>query len=94
MGSIPSQFMVNQQGVFGLSRSWFYLTLWRGTPAEFTEIIDVDIQQANPAQAIIAMADAVEAGVERITAAATDVVDMSVFNTVINTETAVVWYVG
>ena len=93
MGNIPSRFTVNQQGVFGLS-SWFFLTLWRGTPAEFTEEIGAEIQQANPTQTIITMADAAGASIERVTTAVTDIVNMSVFNMDIITETAVVWYVG
>ena len=86
--------MVNRQGVFGLNRSWFHLTLWRGTPAEFTEEIGAEIQQASPAQAIITTAETTGASIERVTTAVTDIVNMSVFNMDIITETAVVWYVG
>lgn len=78
----------------GLGRAWFYLTLWRGTPAEFTDEIDVEIQQADPAQALIAVTNAAEAGIERIAAAAADIVSKDTIGMDIKTETAVVWYVG
>ena len=94
MANTPSLFTVNQQGVFGLGRSWFYLTLWRGTPAEFTTEASTEIQKSTPAQALIAAADAAEASISRITTAVTDIISMDNFNMDITTETAVVWYVG
>lgn len=86
--------MVNRQGVSGLGKSWFYLTLFRGTPPEFTTDADVEIQKASSAQAFIAVANAAEAGINRITTAVTDIISMDNFNMDIITETAVVWYVG
>ena len=86
--------MGNRQGVFGLSRSWFYLTLFRGTPAEFTDNVDAAIQQANPVQAIVAIAEAAEAGIEHMVSVVTDIVSKDTISMDINTETAVIWYVG
>jgi len=80
--------------VSGLGRAWFYLTLWRGTPAEFTDEAIVEIQQADAVQALIAAADAAEAGIERMTAAAADIASKDAFSMDIIKETAVVWYVG
>lgn len=94
MGNTPSRCTVSQQGVFGLNRSWFYLTLWRGTPAEFTDDVTVEIQQAEPVQALVAVANAAEAAIERMTAAATEIASKDAYSMDIITETAVVWYVG
>lgn len=70
------------------------MTLWRGTPAEFTDEIDVEIQQAEPVQALIATADAAEAGIERTTAAVADIASKDAYSMDIIKESAVVWYVG
>lgn len=86
--------MVNRQGVFGLSKAWFYLTLFRGTPPEFTTDADVEIQKTSPAQALIAAADAAEAKINRITTAVADIISMDNFSMDLITETAVIWYVG
>ena len=86
--------MVNQQGVFGLSRSWFYLTLWRGTPAEFTDELDAELQNSSTAQALIAAAEAAETSINRITTAAANLISKEQLDMDIITETAVVWYVG
>lgn len=45
-------------------------------------------------QAIIATADAAEAGIEQTTAAAADIASKEQFDMEIIKETAVVWYVG
>lgn len=94
MENTPSPYTVNRQGVSGLGRAWFYLTLWRGTPAEFTDDFDVEIQQSEPVQALVAVTDAAEAGIERITMAATNLMSEEQFDMDIIKETAVVWYVG
>ena len=78
----------------GLVRAWFYLTLWRGTPAEFTDEIDVEIQRAEPVQALVAIADGAEAGIEQTTAAAADIASKDAYSMDIIKESAVVWYVG
>lgn len=94
MENTPSPYTVNRQGVSGLGRAWFYLTLWRGTPPEFTDDVTVEIQQAESAQSLIAVSDAAEAGIERTTAAAADIASKDAFSMDIIKETAVVWYVG
>lgn len=94
MGITPFPFTANRQGVSGLGKSWFYLTLWRGTPAEFTDEIDVEIQQAEPVQSIIVTADAAGADIERTTAAAVDIASKDAYSMDIIKESAVVWYVG
>lgn len=94
MGNTPSPCTGNQRGVSGLGRAWFYLSLWQGTPAEFTEEINVEIQDADPVNAFITKADTAEVGIERMTAAVADIAKKDAFNMDIITETAVVWYVG
>ena len=55
---------------------------------------DVEIQKSSPAQALIAAADAAEAGINRITAAVTDIISKDNFSMDLITETAVIWHVG
>ncbi len=76
------------------SRSWFYLTLWRGTPPEFTEEFTVDITESDSAFANIITADSVGASVkkESLFDAKIDENFASVTNIV--TKTEVTWYVG
>ena len=74
--------------------SWFYLTLWHGTPPEFTteldtQIGDIDrafanIQTAEAAESHIGTAEEVEAGIRTSEAVGVDVI--------ITTE--VIWSVG
>lgn len=75
-------------------RSWFYLTLWRGTPPEFTtevnaQIGDIDrafanIKTAEAAESHIATTDAIEAGIRTGETVGVDVI----------TVTEVIWRVG
>ena len=94
MESTPFPFTVNQQGVSGLGRAWFYLTLWRGTPAEFTEEINAEIYDVDPVNALIAKADTADVGIERMATAVANIAKKDAFNMDIITETAVVWNVG
>ena len=86
--------MVNRQGVFGLAKSWFYLTLWRGTPPEFTTNLsakvqalngmDSDIQTSQLLNAKVTIADMAEASIGNKTEAEASIV----------MNTGVVWHVG
>lgn len=78
----------------GLSRAWFYLTLWNGTPPEFTEDFDVNIQER----------DAIDANVQTESTADVIIVTCSPFVVDIQSRneadvdvvmsTGVIWYVG
>lgn len=75
-------------------RSWFYLTLWHGTPPEFTtevdaQIGDIDrafanIKTAEAAESHIGTTESVEAGIRTGEAVGADVI----------TITEVIWRVG
>lgn len=75
-------------------RSWFYLTIWRGTPPEFTSEFDAQIGDTDSAFASIKTADTAEshittafsgdAAIQRTDAVGIDII----------TTTEVIWRVG
>ena len=86
-----------------MDRSWFYLTLWRGTPPEFTEYIDREIERVNVLNTFIVDADGVKSNIETTSALYSDItkqgsvnvdiMDRKEVSTDIITVTEVVWYV-
>ena len=77
-----------------MAKAWFYLTLWRGTPPEFTEEVEADIQAVSDAPAVIATASRAESQIETATAATTEIVTGRNAEVEIITRTEVVWLVG
>lgn len=86
--------MGNRQGVFGVSRSWFYLTLWRGTPPEFTTSVDAQIEDASSAVAHIKMEDGMNTDISTTASLSTYIRSRESIGTDIITTTEVVWYVS
>lgn len=77
-----------------MGKSWFYLTLWRGTPPEFTEEVAVNMQAASGVPASIATASWAESQIKTATAVATEIVTGRNAEAEIITRTEVVWLVG
>ena len=77
-----------------MGRSWFYLTLWHGTPPEFTTNIDTQIGNTSSALAYIAREDGMNTNIETAASFSTDIRSREDINTNIITTTEVVWYVN
>lgn len=77
-----------------MGKSWFYLTLWRGTPPEFTEYADAMLDTTGHSNADIKTAEATEQRIERTTSAAALIERIGPACADITARTEVVWYVG
>ena len=80
--------------MFGLNRDWFYLTLWRGTPPDFTEEITAEIQDADAGSAIIYQADSADSYINTMASAFANIECQEAISTHMITSTEVIWYVG
>ena len=74
-------------------RAWFYLTLWHGTPPEFTTEIGVNIARVDSVSASIHTADAVESGIRTADSFETEISTQETAGADIITVTEVVWRV-
>ena len=77
-----------------MAQSWFYLTLWHGTPDEFTSKVNVEIEPVENAVALIHEDDTMSSGVETVTISGADVDRQYNADVDINTVMGVVWCVG
>lgn len=80
--------------MFGLNKAWFYLTLWRGTPPDFTTEFDAEITEADKRTALIHTTDTANANIQTLASAIANVVRQELIGTDIITTTEVVWYVN
>ena len=74
--------------------SWFYLTLWRGTPADFTTTAEAAVGTASAAAAAVRTADPARAAVEAASRVAARIrrANLAVRKEITTTE--VTWHVG
>ena len=86
--------MGNQQEVYGVSRSWFYLTLWHGTPEEFTTFYDVEIADIDFAHANISTQSKTMVDIEKTTIVTADVQKVEDADVDVITKTEVIWLVN
>ena len=77
-----------------MGRSWFYLTLWRGTPKEFTTEFNTQIQESNATLASIKRTDAAQTNINTIASLSANIRSLEAIGTDIITTTEVVWYVN
>ena len=77
-----------------MNRSWFYLTLWRGTPPEFTNEFDAQIQTSDSALVQIKTMDAAQSSIGTLASFAAQIKNREAFNAEINMATEVTWYVN
>lgn len=77
-----------------MGKSWFYLTLWRGTPPEFTEFVDAMLDTTGHSEADIKTVEATEQRIERTTSAAALIEQTRPAQADIIARTEVVWFVG
>lgn len=75
-------------------RSWFYLTLWRGTPPEFTDELDASIMRTEFMDTVIHGQDAVSANVGTEFVGAVNVVEKDTADASIIQMLEVIWFVG
>ena len=75
-------------------RSWFYLTLWRGTPPEFTEEISTEINDVDKVDSMITKESRVGSLIDTVVNYSSKIRSRDTFGTAINTETEIIWYVG
>lgn len=75
-------------------RSWFYLTLWHGTPDEMTEFVDVNVDVTERPGVEIITADQASGNVERTTSGNALIDKTASATAEITSITEVVWYVG
>lgn len=87
--------MVSQQEVSGVSngRAWFYLTLWRGTPEDFTTSFTLDIAESETLAASIQTADHADALVAMLDTTEAEIAAWDAYSTHITKTTEVTWYV-
>ena len=76
-----------------MSRSWFYLTLWNGTPPEFTEEIDINIQELDAFDASVRRTNAAQTNIMTGAAFTSNIRSREAIDTDVVTSTGVVWYV-
>lgn len=76
-----------------MAQAWFYLTLWHGTPPEFTTELDAHITRADSAAAVIHTADAADSSIETTASLVAKVHTREAVGTDIITRTEVVWRV-
>lgn len=86
--------MENRQGVCGLSRAWFYLTLWNGTPPDFTEEFDVNIHERDVFDAAVRTESTADAIIITGSSFAADIQSREEADVDVITSTGVIWYVG
>ena len=77
-----------------MAKAWFYLTLWRGTPPEFTEEVTTEIQTATGALASIATETQAETQIKTATQIMAEIVAVENGEAEIVTRTEVIWLVG
>ena len=77
-----------------MAKSWFYLTLWRGTPEEFTNKFDVQIHEKDRDTATVVKETLANTLVNRTSNADAIIHETSKYNSVVEKTTEVVWYVG
>lgn len=77
-----------------MGKSWFYLTLWHGTPEEFTTKIEREIQEASSALAYVKTADGMSSKIDTTASLSANIRSRETIGTEIITTTEVVWYVS
>lgn len=77
-----------------MAKSWFYLTLWRGTPPEFTDDLGADIAEAEKVAVGIQRTDNLASEISTALSAVSNVISRSDIGTNVTTTTEVIWYVG
>lgn len=75
-------------------RSWFYLTLWRGTPPEFTTELDAQIGTVESAYASIKTAEAAESSIATAFSGDAAIPQTEAVGVDVITVTEVIWRVG
>lgn len=76
------------------SKSWFYLTLWHGTPPEFTTMVDVDISETEKAYVSVQTKDVAESAIEKQTSTTSQIADREKVGVDIIKTMEVIWVVG
>lgn len=74
--------------------SWFYLTLWRGTPPEFTSTADTLIETVEDAYAGIRCETGHDVSIDTISSCGAQVEKETNIGIDVITNTEVVWLVG
>lgn len=77
-----------------MGQSWFYLTLWRGTPPEFTDYATAALDTEANVGAEIATIDRQAGNIERTTSSAALILKTNTARADITARTEVVWNVG
>lgn len=75
-------------------RSWFYLTLWNGSPSGMTEYVDATLDVQARRQSDICVTEPAAQAVETVSKSTANVDHTTAAGVEIITTTEVVWYVG
>ena len=75
-------------------QSWFYLTLWRGTPPEYTDEANVVISQTASLEADIQESDAVRADIGADLRGDVEIIETDTETISITQTMEVIWIVG
>lgn len=74
--------------------SWFYLTLWRGTPPEFTSSAKVSIETNEHAKALIQKKNESTAQIRTLDGVIAKINESEKAGAEVITKTEVIWLVG
>jgi len=77
-----------------MSRSWFYLTLWNGTPPSFTDDFDVIVKKGEGAVSSIESSNAFGSAIETALNALSNINTKENASSEVITITDAVWYIG
>ena len=77
-----------------MAQSWFYLTLWHGTPDEFTSKYNAEITPADNASTDVYTDDDIMTAIETTEINAVDIDTQEITDVDINIAMGVVWCVG
>ena len=76
------------------NQSWFYLTIWHGTPADFRTEYSIDVCEAQNAVAEIGLLESASSEIQRNSFGAVDISTQHNAHADITIKTEVVWYVS
>lgn len=77
-----------------MAKSWFYLTLWKGTPKEFTSEYNVQIKERDSKNVTVKQEDRLSTAIGRRSKADVIIHEKGRYSSTVNITTEVVWYVG
>lgn len=76
------------------NKSWFYLTLWRGTPPQFTERVNAEIQKSLSMDTSVILNNAIDSKIEKSNSFISKISTGILLDAEITKKIEVIWHVG